>query len=371
MGSYGYSQFTTQNRFSRILANEEKAGGYYTDQVTCDSIRKSLVENMEQEGSVIAFDPTAGDGNFLYSTSCHFEDAKRFAIELRDEVADKLKEDNQATKRFTYILKADCMRTSITNQIATCLLMNPPYLSYPGVPGERMEIGVLDKFEKKLQKGGVCVLVIPKQTAIMPEFIKMWFSRFENLGVYKVCEKEYGKFHQYVFFGRKKTLPKFVLKPECEAWVATLGNTAMIPVLPEEGVSEKIMVPRTTKNFTTFESFDFPANAIREELDRSFPNDLSVYLASRLFQKERAAIDVGNPPIDQKTSQDCLCVVSGVGNGYAGQDGVNLHMQRGTTSVIEEDEIVEQDGKKYVEVTTRTQNTLTVIEQSGKINHYV
>jgi hypothetical protein len=86
-------------------------------------------------------------------------------------------------------------------------------------------------------------------------------------------------------------------------------------------------------------------------------------------QVEFTSSDLGQPPIRPKKDLVYLMQTAGVGQGLAGEPGIDAHLQRGVAEVVEESEYAE-DEKGHVDsvkVLTRTKVTMSIIETNGTI----
>ncbi len=366
------------NSFSRTVENERKMGAYYTCLAICRIIRQLLKFSKEEETSVL--EPSIGDGSAVIA--CTGADTnpniKIFGVELADKVAEQ-------TRNNPYI--EDCLSADFTcgvkikNQVFSFVFGNPPYMddddTDDGVRG-RMEKTFLERVTGNyLKKDGIIVWVIPYRSFIDNSTLRYLLSHYKKLAVYKFWPEEYEKWHQIVFIGRK-TASRMPLADEMAAERALYDSEDKVPELP-----------RTFEGTELFESIEVPTSSSEEvsvfapkELDPAYAlnflaggpdiEDFNKMVSRHATQEEYTSSDLGRPPVRPKKDLVYLMETAGVGQGLAGEIGVDAHLQRGVAEVVEEAEYTEpEEGNHHsdgtVTVKTRTKVTMTIIETNSKI----
>ncbi len=357
--------------FSRVANNIAKMGAYYTDVEHCKSLSTFFEWPEGEEVSVI--EPSIGDGSavFAVTNSENNPNIRIFGVELNDEVADRMKQD----ERCEAILKADFLSgVRIKNSVFSFCFGNPPYIDDQLSTEDtgRQELSFLQKVTNYLTRDGVIVWVIPHRVFIDDKFIRYWMTRFDTLGVYKFRPDEYKKFGQVALIGRKAKVKVF-LKDATLEYKAKYQTIDLIPELPFIYDGEKIKIsPSPSDAVTLFGTVEFDPDEARTLLVTK-GNELDKVFSTYASTKEFVSSDIGRPPITPKNDSMYLLSVCGVGSGIAGEEGKDLHLQRGIAEVVEDKstEQVEEGGKTKVvdKITTRTQIKMTLIQSNGQIDH--
>ena len=356
--------------FSRVANNIEKMGAYYTDVDHCRQICNLFSWPKEKE--VCVLEPSIGDGSAVIAATNakENENIRIFGVELNDAVAETVKKNPY----MEAVLKADFLSgVRIKNNAFSFCFGNPPYMEDDlGGTRERYELLFLKKVVNYLTKGAVCVWVIPHRVFVEESFFRFWNTRFDTLGVYKFHESEYKKYGQVALIGRKCGMKMFQ-KGEMDNLRSKYLSVDNIPELPENYTGEKIEVyPTDSKDVTLFGCVEFNPNEANELLIEK-GNDLDCLFSTYASIPEFLSSDIGRPPIPPKNDSMYLLSVCGVGSGKAGEEGNDLHLQRGIAEVVEEKETeVQDDGKKRKvvdKITTRTAIKMTVIQGNGEITH--
>lgn len=355
--------------FSRVANNIEKMGAYYTDEEHCRQICKLF---SWPDGEVSVIEPSIGDGSAVIAATnaIENENIRIFGVELNDAVAESLKKNPY----MEAILKADFLSgVRIKNNAFSFCFGNPPYMDDDlGGTKERYELLFLKKVVNYLKRDGVIVWVIPHRVFVEESFFRFWHTRFDTLAVYKFHESEYKKYGQVALIGRKSGM-KLFQKEEFEDLKRKYAIIDNIPELPENFEGEKIEVyPSNSKDVTLFGCVEFDPNEAMDLLIEK-GNDLDKLFSTYASTPQFLASDIGRPPIPPKNDSMYLLSVCGVGSGKAGEEGKDLHLQRGIAEVVEEKESeVQDDGKNKKVVdkyTTRTAIKMTIIQSDGVITH--
>lgn len=362
-----------QNTFSRTVANEGKMGAYYTDLAHCASL-KNLFHFPEGE-EVSVLEPSIGNGAAVLTVvdAEHNPNVKVFGVELNDSVADEVKEN----PLIEDVLKADFLQdVMITNNCFSFCFGNPPYLddAMEGGGIGRMERAFLEKVGNYLMKDAVLVWVIPYYVFAEESYFRYWNSRYETLALYKFRGSEFERFHQVVVVGRKRKLSIMFSKNQMEEMRESVKDISYIPELPTD-FSEKVEVlPSPSSAVTMFATREFNVDAAYKAL-ADFPVELKNEFDKQVAVPKYFVSNIGRPPIPLKKDSMYLLATSGGGQGVTGSEETgDLHLQRGVAEVIEEG-VVEpgatEDSCSKARVTTRTQVSMTVIQNNGRIDKLV
>lgn len=365
MADISYS--TANNQFSRVASNLEKMGAYFTDVEHCLSLSKYL--DFSEAEEVCCLEPSIGDGSaILATTSGGKEKCKIFGVELNDSTFDTIKD----VPDFTEVLKADFLKdVVIKNGAFSFMFGNPPYMENTEAK-ERMELSFIKKAYNYLSKDAVIVWVIPHRVFADEKYARFMYSRFETFKVLKFRPSEYAKWGQIAFIGRKKT--PYFNKFEFEEYMRTYGLIENIEELPVNYDGEQIKVYSSyEKDVFPFHAKEFEPLAVLDYLDRgNSASDSSRNIAELLSLPQFTMEDVGKPIIPLKKDLTVLLSVCGIGQGKVGEEGVDLHLQRGTAEVVENVVTEKNEKGDWVDkVTTSTQITMCVIQQDGKISYLV
>lgn len=362
----------TQNSFSRIVANEGKMGAYYTDLSHCRDIGTLFLFPENEEVSVL--EPSIGDGSAVIAVTGADTNPKIkiFGIELNDEVA----EHTQQNPYIEECLKADFLDgVRIKNNCFSFCFGNPPYLS-DMLDGERnrTERLFLEKVGYYLVKGAILVWVIPYSIFSDPNYFRYWNMRYETLRLYRFRKDEYKKFHQVVIIGKKRSQTHLFSQDELSCMLTAIDSPEKIPELYRQEIesSDKIpIMPSPADDVTLFSTKEFDPDVAVATLDRNLPNEISERFDLRMSVPEYVVNNIGNPPIPLKKDSLYLLATSGAGQGITGSEETkDIHLQRGVAKLIEDQQIeTSVDGEKcFARVTTRTQITMTIVQNNGKID---
>ncbi len=375
MGNLRYREGT----ISQVRANEASMGGgkdgnFYTDLEHCKSI-SGLFKWPENE-SVCVLEPSIGNGEAVITCTGARDNPniKIFGVELNPEVAKVTKEKPEIEE----LLPCDFTNgVRIKNQAFSFVFGNPPYMtSDEGEFKERMEKIFLERIsDKYIKKGGVLVWVIPYRIFSDPAYLRLLANRYDFLGVWKFRKKEYDKWKQVVFIGRRRQ-NRISLVSDIQELAKKYETVDLIEELPLtfEGTElfESIEVESTDPDsITEFAPLKFDADSAYLMLGKRPLSDEYHKLADKCTsQEEFRAADIGKPPIPLKKDSLYLMATSGAGQGIAGVRGEDLHLQRGVAEIVEDIQYVESDGdsdSELMKVTSHTAITMTVIETSGRI----
>ena len=355
--------------------SEGKLAAYYTDLNHCGSL--SGLFNMPDGEEVCVLEPSIGDGSAVIACTKADENPniRIFGVELNEAVADQTK----LRPEIEDLLPCDFTNgVQIKNQAFSFCFGNPPYMDDDeGEFKERLEKVFLERVsDKYLKKGGILVWVIPYYIFSESAYLRLLMNRYDFLGVWKFRPEEYKKYHQVVFVGRRRQ-NRLALISEIKEVAARYDDIEKIEELPLtfEGTDlyHSIDVePTRAADVTLFAPIVFDVEgAFRYLCSNPSMDDYHKLVSAIASQKEFKATDIGKPPIPLKKDSLYLMATSGAGQGFAGEKGKDLHLQRGVAEIVEhieyEDDPSDPDGEGLMKVTSHTSITMTIIETSGKI----
>lgn len=352
-----------QSEFSRVKYNDAKMGAYYTDVGHCVSIGKFL--QFPEDEEVCCLEPSIGDGKAVLAVTGkdreRRQNIKVFGVELNENTY----EDVCSNEEIHICLKADFLNDVIISHSSfSFLFMNPPYGAQED--GERYELAFLEKALPYLTKGAVAVVVVARYVAQQKEFLEQWSSGFVTEYVYRFREKEYEKFQQIVLIGRKKEKCK-ASQEEKQRLYSMVSDKEKIPVLPEDCLGKRIMVPKSREtNIGEFMTRVFHAGDAAKFLETS---PLQGMAQERTRVAPYIINNLGRPPIIPSEGQMYLLAVSGAGQGLVGnEENGDLHLQRGVSKIVTRNEYVQdEDGRMKEVVISFPKISYNLIESDGTI----
>lgn len=347
-----------QNSFSRSLANDAKAGAYYTDVEMCKSISTFF---SFPEDEVCCLEPSIGDGAAIKAVTADCTNARIFGVELQTKVAEKTRESIEAC------LDADFLNgIRVSHSVFTFCFSNPPY-GEDFEKKERYERQFLDKMTPYLKAGARLAYVIPKYVLAEESFMRFLLARFTVNYVYKFREPVYSQFQQVVIFATKKHGNGY-LKEELETLEKEVADVKDLPVAFE---GEKLKVlPSKREEISQFSKVRFDPDGCHYILRQS--PALKAF-ADKLQKPKYSGNEIKPPVIPLNNDMYYLLAISGAGQGIAGsvEDG-DLHLQRGCVKRVTASETqydVSGESGKIVE-RQYSAITLTILEQSGKVTRF-
>lgn len=364
-----------EGKFSRTIGNEMKMGAYYTDVSHCQSI--SGLFNFPEGEEVCVLEPSIGDGSAVIACTKADEnpDIRIFGVELNQAVADQTK----LRPEIEDLLPCDFTNgVQIKNQAFSFVFGNPPYMDNDeGEFRERMEKIFLERCsDKYIKKGGILVWVIPYYIFSDAAYLRLLINRYDFLGVWKFRKEEYDKYHQIVFVGRRRQNRIALISEvrEIQERYDSIDKLEELPLTFEGTDLYKSIDVEPTKadDITLFAPIEFDDMAALKHLCmRPSMGDYHKLESAKMSQKEFRATNIGKPPIPLKKDSLYLMLTSGVGQGFAGEKGKDLHLQRGVAEIVEdiryEDDPAVPDGPGIMTVTTHTSITMTIMETNGKV----
>ena len=135
-----------------------------------------------------------------------------------------------------------------------------------------------------------------------------------------------------------------------------------------------IPVPATdSNNITLFASKQFDLTSASEAISAS--QDICRIIDESVSVPRYVVNSLGRPPMPLKKDSLYLLATSGAGQGITGSvETGDLHLQRGVAEIIEESTFESNGdgtGKGIETVTSRTQISMTVIQNSGRIDRLI
>ena len=357
------------NNYSRVRANEQKMGAYYTDLEHCRDIGKLLRFPTDEEVSVL--EPSIGDASAVIAVTGATTNSniRIFGVELETKVY----QDCKKNPILEEVINADFTDGVFIRRNAFSFCFgNPPYMEGDD-SGKRMEKIFLEKCTNYLKVGGVLVWVIPHRVFVEETYLRYWMRNYDTEAIYRFRDSEYQKWHQIVIIGRKVSLRDLPVG-ELAAFQAKISPVDKLEVLPSNGQPTIVVNPSPSEGVDLFAPRKFDGTEFYSSLSHGFPDDINRAFKKLITPKEYSVGVAGNPPIPPKKDHLYLMAMSGCGQGLTGSlETKDLHLQRGVAEVVEhvdygeEDIEDDSDSSGKIVVTSSTQVMLTIIENSGKI----
>lgn len=359
-----------QSRFSRSLYNEAKNGAYYTDAAHSRRIGKLFAFPDE----VCVLEPCIGDAKAVQALLENAEEGGSevhiFGVEINGQACKELRERGIVK----YLLQADFLsEVTITTKAFTFCFANPPYMATGEKSGERMEQRFVERIFNYMKFEGYLALVVSFSTLCEEQFSRCLLSRFSCEGIWRFDEKEYAKYKQVVFIGRRRrNIGIFASEYRSALKSFQLERFPYLPDKEEVPTFRFTVPPSKARDIEMFMESRFNPEQCYRLLKGS---SLYGMVSSRIFMDSYAAVEFGSPPLPLKKDLMYLAATAGGGQGIVGsEDSRDVHLQRGVAKVIEESEYMENDEEgsgsnpmMYEKVTSRTQITLNIIENNGDI----
>ena len=356
--------------FSRTAANMQKMGAYYTDLEHCIDISKMFVW---PEDEVCVLEPSIGDGSAVKAVTraAENENVKIYGVELNAAVAKETGDDTAMEE----ILHADFLEDfRCSNQVFSFVFGNPPYMDDEDC-GEkiRVERRFLEKVTNYITRDGILVWVIPYRVFMEDAYLSSWMGRYQTLALYKFREPEFSRFKQIVVVGRRTKTNGCVTKDDRKAMKERFATIEDVPELPKYPTETIMVTPSYKKDIKEFCARAFDADKAYEFLKTNPFGDVKEIINKRITMPQVKEGFDEKPPIPLKKDSLYLVATCGGGAGLTGTDGVDLHLQRGHAEIVEDIEVEtdQKTGQTRQLVRTRTEITMSVLENSGKLTHLV
>lgn len=368
-----------ENNFHQRRMNDAKMGAYYTDVAHCRDIHKMLRFSTAEETLVL--EPSIGDGSAVKAVTGVEKNPniKIFGVELNDAVADATAEDSHMTS----VLKGDFLsEVVISNRMFSFCFANPPYRNVDSLEDERERFEKADRIERQflekisnyMRSEGILVWVVPYNVFHEPRHLSFWMQRFETLAAYKFRDEEFQKYKQIVVVGKRRHGIISVYKEARESMERDL-LLEKLEVLPTKFDETQIInvPPSPLSDLKTFRTKSFDSNTAAQYL-REHPTEtedmekaIGKVIEVPVYDTKR----ILKPPMPLKRANKAVLISCGIGSGLAGEDGKDLHLQRGSVNEIEESEVVNVGGKKILKVRTRSVINLVLVENNGNIRELI
>lgn len=318
------------------LANRARMGYFPTDLTHVEKIKNAMVF---PEEPINLIDPCCGEGLAL-ETFSKGTSAVTYGIEL-DEVRGE-----EAQSRLYRVGFGSYFFSRISLNAFSGLWLNPPYLSVPGENGnKRLEKAFLADCVRLLQIGGIMVYIIPHYRAT-PDVCRVLCENFTDLRVHKFEGKEFDKFKQVVFIGKRierreankqtKRLSEFMLN---------VDNVPSINELP----ADVYALPVSARKVELFKGAVFNVNELADQLKKSKSTE-------RLFEDRTLDTRKRQPLLPFNLSQIGLVGASGMMNGLVACK--IPHVIKGRIVKEKKTKIGEEDKYGNTEVKEITSNKL-------------
>lgn len=346
---------------SGFFASPERQGEY-------------LYQLLKVESDGAWFDPTCGEGSILKQLATNRSDVeiKTYGVELDKARAEK------ADLVLDHCVNAPIESMVIQNDVYSMVYLNPPYdFTMKGIEdshADRKEYIELVRNTRYLKEGGVMVYVIPSYRFSDKKIARHLANYFENIGMLRFSDEDYGDFRQCVFIGTKKRgqvkdfnekLFDFLMQFDNEEFILS----KVTPLDQIVGKHQWVVPGGATKLKTFYTKLEQKSDyheAIR------FSKGMEQFKA-RTKPKE---LEIGGRPIlPLNQGQMALLLASGACNGLLGE-GDDLHLVQGleiVTKIQEEEKKVHDSGAKTTITKERTKRDVSVkiITPSGLVRKLV
>ena len=277
------------------LMNRARMGYFPTDLYHVQMLKDAIIFPGEP---VNLIDPCCGEGLALQAFSKGVQ-ARTYGIEI-DEVRGE-----EAQRRLQRVGFGSFFHSRISLNAFQGLLLNPPYLSVPSENGSRrLEKSFLADSMRLLQIGGIMVYIIPYYRAT-PDVCRVLCENFEDLRVHKFIGKEFERFKQVAFIGRKiERREANKMAKKLSEYMLDADKIPLITDLPKECYE----MPAATKKVELFKGAVFNVNELADQLKKS-PSIERLFEERTLDNRER------RPLLPLNLSQVGLVGASGMMNG--------------------------------------------------------
>ena len=318
------------------MANRAKMGYFPTDPMHIDFIRNGLVFPKEK---INVIDPCCGEGLAIERLTKD-ADANTYGTEIDTVRAE------EAETRLTKVGFGSFFYSHITSGVFQCLFLNPPYLSAPSESGmRRLEKVFLAESIRLLQMDGVMVYIIPYYRASQ-DVCRMLCENFKNLSIFRFVGKEFEKFHQVAFIGKR--VKRREAYEQSQRLFDFMLDSANIPEITSlsSGVYE---IPKPNKEVGVFRGAQFNVKELAEQLKKSDS-------INRLFSEKALDERQRQPLLPLNLSQIGLVGASGMMNGLI--EGNCPHIIKGRVIKEKKSNILGENQRGNTEVREVMSNKL-------------
>lgn len=327
------------------LMNRARMGYFPTDLSHVQMLKEAVVF---PSAPVNLIDPCCGEGLALQAFSKGVQ-ARTYGIEI-DEVRGE-----EAQRRLQRVGFGSFFHSRISLNAFQGLWLNPPYLSVPSENGtRRLEKSFLADSMRLLQIGGIMIYIIPYYRAT-PDVCRVLCENFTDLRVHKFVGKEFERFKQVAFIGRKierreaekqaKKLSEYMLDDE---------NIPLITQLPKACYE----MPAATKKVEQFKGAVFNVSELADQLKNS-PSTLLLFEERTLDNRER------RPLLPLNLSQVGLVGASGLMNGLVECDTPHIIKGRIVKEKKTKIGVEDENGKTPVREITSNKLIFNVLTPTG------
>lgn len=327
------------------LMNRARMGYFPTDLSHVKMLKDAIVF---PDAPVNLIDPCCGEGLALQAFA-KGEQARTYGIEI-DEVRGE-----EAQRRLQRVGFGSFFHSRISLNAFQGLWLNPPYLSVPSENGtRRLEKSFLADSMRLLQIGGIMVYIIPYYRAT-PDVCRVICENFTDLRVHKFIGKEFERFKQVAFIGRR------IERREAEKMAKRLSEYMLddekIPLITElpKGCYE---MPAATKNVELFKGAVFNVSELADQLKKS-PSIERLFEERTLDNRER------RPLLPLNLSQVGLVGASGLMNGLVECDTPHIIKGRIVKEKKTKIGVEDENGKTAVREITSNKLIFNVLTPTG------
>lgn len=327
------------------LMNRARMGYFPTDLSHVKMLKDAIVF---PDAPVNLIDPCCGEGLALQAFSKGIQ-ARTYGIEI-DEVRGE-----EAQRRLQRVGFGSFFHSRISLNAFQGLWLNPPYLSVPSENGtRRLEKSFLADSMRLLQIGGIMVYIIPYYRAT-PDVCRVICENFTDLRVHKFIGKEFERFKQVVFIGRRierREAEKMAKK--LSEYMLDADKIPLITDLPKECYE----MPAATKNVELFKGAVFNVNELADQLKKS-PSIERLFEERTLDNRER------RPLLPLNLSQVGLVGASGLMNGLVECDTPHIIKGRIVKEKKTKIGVEDENGKTAVREITSNKLIFNVLTPTG------
>lgn len=318
------------------MANRAKMGYFPTDSDHVNAIRNAMVFPDEK---VSIIDPCCGEGLALE----HF--AKDTLSDTYGTEIDTVRAE-EAQGRLTKVGFGSFFYSNISINAFQCVFLNPPYLSAPSENGmRRLEKSFLAESIRLLQYDGILIYIIPYYRA-EKDVCRMLCENFTNLSVFRFIGKEFERFHQVVFIGKRiKRRDAYEQTEKLFEFMLEQNNIPEITAL-RSGIYE---IPKQTREVGVFRGAKFNVTELAEQLRKSDS-------INRLFSEKALDDRERRPLLPLNLSQIGLVGASGMMNGLI--EGDTPHIIKGRVIKEKKSNIMGENQKGNTEIREVVSNKL-------------
>lgn len=277
------------------LMNRVRMGYFPTDLEHVDILRRAVTF---PESPVNIIDPCCGEGLALARFAVGTK-AVTYGVEI-DTVRGE-----EAQERLRRVGFGSFFHSRISQNAFQCLFLNPPYLSAPCEQGtRRLEKSFLADSIRLLANDGLLIYIIPYYRATH-DVCRVLCENFTDLRVHRFLDKEFDKFKQVVFLGRR--IPRREAFKQAERLAQYMLSYEHLPLISELPESAYTLLS-AERPVDQFKGAVFNEKELAEQLKRS-PS------IERLFPQRSGTKRDRQPLLPLNLSQIGLVGASGLMNG--------------------------------------------------------